>query len=216
METVLDKIEQWLLERGEKKFRIQQVRDAWYSKSGWDEVTTLSKELREEIAAVFPWSTVTAPRVSVSKNDNTQKAVVEFADGQRAEAVYMPNARGKRTVCISSQVGCAMACTFCATGTMGLKRDLTTDEIVDQVRMWKWEAREGGAGDQISNIVFMGMGEPLANYEAVKEAARILIEDMEIGPTRITVSTVGPPAGLGRLLKDDDFPNVRIAISLHA
>lgn len=216
METVLDTIEQWLLDKGEKKFRIQQVRDAWYTKTGWDEVTTLSKDLREEIAKEFPWSTVEAPRVSVSATDNTQKAVVKFYDGQMAEAVYMPNARGKRTVCISSQVGCAMACTFCATGTMGLKRDLTADEIVDQVRMWKWEAREGGLGDIVSNIVFMGMGEPLANYEAVKKAARILIDDMEIGPTRITVSTVGPPAGLGRLLKDEDFPNVRIAISLHA
>lgn len=214
--TVLQQIEEWLLEKGEKKFRIQQVRDAWYTKSSWDEVTTLSKDLREEIAAKFPWSTVEAPRVSVSPNDNTQKAVVKFYDGQMAEAVFMPNARGKRTVCISSQVGCAMACTFCATGTMGLKRDLTTDEIVDQVRMWRWEAREGGESDEISNIVFMGMGEPLANYEAVKEAARILNEDMGIGLTRITVSTVGPPAGLGRLLKDDDFPNVRIAISLHA
>lgn len=204
----LEQIAAWLEEKGEPRYRIDQVRQAWYTQTGWENVSTLSKDLREELAGQFPWLSLMAARISTSPTDGTQKAVVEFSDGQRAEAVYMPNARDKRTVCISSQVGCAMACTFCATGTMGLKRNLTTDEIVDQVRMWPRE--------DISNIVFMGMGEPLANYDAVKGAARVLIEEMGIGATRITVSTVGPAGGLKKLLEDAEFPNVRIAISLHA
>lgn len=208
MSNRLAEIAQWLEEQGEPAYRIKQVWQAWYTQPSWDQVTALSKELRQQLSQQFPWLSLKAARISTSPTDDTQKAVVEFSDTQRAEAVYMPNARGKRTVCISSQVGCAMACTFCATGTMGLKRNLTSDEIVDQVRMWPRA--------DISNIVFMGMGEPLANYDAVKEAARVLIEEMEIGATRITVSTVGPAGGLKKLLEDEDFPNVRIAISLHA
>lgn len=208
----LHAIEAWLAQKGEPRFRFDQIHDAWYRVSGWNEVTTLSKELREEAAEKFPWISIDASTVVVSPLDGTKKSLLTMHDGQKIESVLMPNARKKRTICLSSQIGCAMACTFCATGTMGLKRNLTVDEIVDQVRFWRFAEPE----EDISNIVFMGMGEPLANYEVVKRAATILIEKMGFGATRVTVSTVGAPFGLKKILTDDDFPAVRIAFSLHA
>ncbi len=211
MHTSLQKIEDWLTKKGEASFRIDQIKKAWYQKKSWEDVTTLSKDLRIELEKYFPWTSITESKVYTSRRDGTKKALLTLKDDTQVEAVFMPNARGKRTVCISSQVGCAMACSFCATGKMGLVRNLTIDEIVDQVRFWKMHEKE-----QISNVVFMGMGEPLANYDAVKEVCRILIEIMDIGATRITVSTVGAPAGLKKMLIDDDFPAVRLALSLHA
>ena len=110
-----------------------------------------------------------------------------------------------------------MACTFCATGKMGFTRNLTADEIVDQVRFWNQflEARKDLSG-RISNIVFMGMGEPLANYDNVKETLRLLLTYTDLGPTRITVSTVGLLPMLQKLLKDETWPPVRLAVSLHS
>ncbi len=213
MDTQLEKIEAFLTEKGEKSFRIKQVKDAWYSKASWEEVLTLSKDLRAEISAINPWLSFEEPKVLESPNDGTKKALITLHDGTKVETVYMPNARGTKTICVSSQVGCAMACTFCATGTMGLVRDLTTDEIVDQVRFFKFSEPDE---EPITNIVFMGMGEPLANYEATKAAVKILVDELEIGPTRITVSSVCAPVVLARILKDDDFPAVRMALSVHA
>ncbi|MFH1425857.1 MAG: 23S rRNA (adenine(2503)-C(2))-methyltransferase RlmN [Candidatus Kerfeldbacteria bacterium] len=210
-QTQLERIADWLAQQGQPRFRIQQVRDAWFAKKSWDEALTLPKDLREQAAAEFPWISVRAKDVHVSNEDGTKKALLELADGALIETVSMPNARDKRTVCVSTQVGCGMGCAFCATGTLGFTRDLTADEIIDQVRFWRFSETE-----EISNIVFMGMGEPLVNYDAVSVAAAAFINDMEIGITKIIVSTVGPQAGLKRLLEDDAFPQVRIALSLHA
>lgn len=205
----LNAIKEWLDAEQQPAYRYAQILKAWYTVSGWEQVTTLSKDLRQTLADRFSWFSYTDTKVYTSKKDGTKKGLLTLADGLQIETVSMPNARDGRTICISSQVGCAMACTFCATGTMGLQRNLTVDEIVDQVRFWRF------AGDDITNIVFMGMGEPLANSIAVKEAATLFIENMEIGPTRITISTVGTPSGLAQILRDD-FPPVRIALSLHA
>jgi adenine C2-methylase RlmN of 23S rRNA A2503 and tRNA A37 len=142
----LKKIEEWLSERGEPGFRAKQVRADWYRADSWDGVTTLSKELRAEIAQEFDWVSYSEARVVTSKKDDTKKALLTLEDGNKIETVYMPNARGSRTVCISSQVGCAMACTFCATGTMGLMRNLTVDEIVDQVRFWRFTTPRASSG----------------------------------------------------------------------
>ncbi len=215
MSTQLEQIGEFLTEKGEKSFRIKQVKDAWYSCSGWEAVTTLPKELRTELSKNYSWLSFPEPKVFVSPIDGTKKALIELRDGEKVEAVYMPNARGTKTVCVSSQVGCAMACTFCATGTMGFTRDLTVDEIVDQLRFWKFTESDAEE-DAVTNIVFMGMGEPLANYEAVKAAVKIMVDELEIGPTRITISSVCVPAVLHKILKDDDFPPVRMALSVHA
>lgn len=211
MNSTIEQIRAFLEDRGEPRYRQDQVIKAWYSASSWEEVTTLPKQLKADLAESFEWMAFSDVRVFSSKKDETQKAIMTLSDGNKIESVYMPNARGSRTVCISSQVGCGMACTFCATGTMGLMRNLTIDEIVDQIRYWQIHGDE-----PVRNIVFMGMGEPLANYDAVKQAARIFIDEYEIGSTRITVSTVGPAAGLQKVLQDDDFPPVRLAISIHA
>ncbi|MFA6475126.1 MAG: 23S rRNA (adenine(2503)-C(2))-methyltransferase RlmN [Patescibacteria group bacterium] len=211
METVLNQISQYLVDQAQPRYRIDQVRLAWFTQPDWEHVTTLSKTLREELAHTFPWSSLTTIKVFSSDQDDTKKAIITLHDGQKIESVYMQNSRGTRTVCVSSQVGCGMGCTFCATGTMGLKRNLTTDEIIDQVRYWKFNFTE-----PITNVVFMGMGEPLANITAVQEAINILLQDFCIGKTRIVISTVAFPGSLKQLLADPDFPDVRLAVSLHA
>ena len=187
--------------------------------------------MRETLDREIPWLSVKEVQVFESVKKDTFKAVVEVvgeAGAKRVETVLMKNARGQWTVCVSSQIGCAMACTFCATGTMGFTRNLTADEIVAQVRFWhifieKYatlsDSKGGSAfseASRISNVVFMGMGEPLANYEHVKEAIRLLLTYTDIGLTRITVSTVGLLPMLKKLLNDPEWPAVRLAVSLHS
>lgn len=212
METTLSTIQEWLTSKNEPAYRFTQITGAWFTQASWAEVSVWPAALREEAAHHFPWLTVQNAQVFSSPKDGTQKAILQLGDRQLIETVLMPNTRSQWTACISSQVGCGMGCTFCATGTMGLKRNLTVDEIVDQIRFWHGEKPDA----HISNIVFMGMGEPLANYEATKHAADIFISKMGFGATRITISTVGFKAGLDRLLLDTSFPPVRLALSIHA
>lgn len=186
----------------------------------------MSLAMREALKKEIPWLSVREVRVFESVKKDTCKAVVETEDGKRVETVLMKNARGQWTVCVSSQVGCAMACTFCATGTMGFTRNLTADEIVDQVRFWyaflkkrttmSLSNGEAELPERISNVVFMGMGEPLANYENVKESLRLLLTYTDIGMTRITVSTVGLLPMLKKILTDEAWPAVRLAVSVHS
>lgn len=211
MTTQLDEISRYLQSKGEPTYRINQVRQAWFTQPDWEQVTTLSKTLREDLAKQFSWMSFQSVKVFTSPKDGSQKAIITLADGQKIESVCMPNSRGTRTVCVSSQVGCGLGCTFCATGTMGLKRNLTVDEIIDQVRYWKFNTPEA-----ITNVVFMGMGEPLANFDNVKSAIQYLMTDLGIGKTRIVLSTVAFPGALKQLVADPDFPDVRLAISLHA
>ena len=186
----------------------------------------------------MPWVTFVDTDVHGNPEGDAVKALLALADGARIETVLMRNRRDQWTVCVSSQVGCAMKCAFCATGKLGLERNLTADEIVDQVRFWRdWLASQGlrdigikGLSSdstpqtlnppipstRISNIVFMGMGEPMANYEQVKAAIKTILKHTDIGPTRITVSTSGVLPQLEALLGDAEWPDVRLAISLHS
>lgn len=212
----------------EPRFRWRQVLHALFDSAvtGWSEMTTLSKDMREMLQNDIPWTSLREVIVLESRKKDTKKAVLGCADGARIETVLMRNARGHWSVCVSSQVGCAMGCTFCATGSMGFTRNLTIDEIVDQFRFWQYhlathreeesENVREEASLLISNVVFMGMGEPLANYDSVREAIRILLEHTSLGTTRITVSTVGLLPALNRLLDDPLWPPVRFAISLHS
>lgn len=212
----------------EPAFRWRQIERAFFDASvaGWEGVTTLSKEMRKRIPESLPWMSLREGVVLKSRDGETEKALLVCEDGARIETVLMRNARGHWSVCVSSQVGCAFGCTFCATGTMGFTRNLSADEIVDQFRFWQhslaWREKntrkEVGANNSnlISNIVFMGMGEPLANYESVREAIRTILACTDMGPTRITVSTVGLMSGLSRLLEDPLWIPVRLAISLHS
>lgn len=208
----LDTIQKWLIENSEPAYRYKQIERAWFSVSNWGQVTTIPLDLRSALTKKFGWISLAGTKVLTSPIDGTKKAILTLHDGSKIEAVLMPNARGKYTVCVSSQVGCGMGCTFCATGKMGLKRNLTPDEIVDQVRFWRFTQPDC----MVSNIVFMGMGEPMVNYEAVRQSLHILIDQMHIAPTHITVSTVGVSVILNKILKDTEFPPVRIAFSLHA
>jgi len=225
---------------GAPAFRLKQIDGALFSSvfKDFSDVSTIPLAMRETIAHELAWFSIREVQVFESAKKDTFKAVVETIDGKRVETVLMKNARGQWTVCVSSQVGCAMACTFCATGTMGFTRNLLVDEIVDQVRFWysfleknttlsstlrlrlEESLSKGGnsdiEGSRISNVVFMGMGEPLANYENVKEALRLLLAYTDIGMTRITVSTVGLLPMLRKVLNDSSWPAVRLAVSLHS
>ncbi len=173
--------------------------------------------MREALAVSVPFQSLAVVKIFESKKQDTFKAIVSVKGDKEVETVLMKNRRGWWTVCVSSQVGCAMACGFCATGKMGLIRQLHTDEIVDQYRLWQRFLLEHPALPQrISNIVFMGMGEPLANYENVKATLNTILAQTNLGKTRITVSTVGILPRLEQLLNDPDWPHVRMAVSLHS
>lgn len=182
--------------------------------------------MREKLAAI-PWMSVTSQTIQVSGNGDTHKALLGVAGDKQIESVLMKNRAGAWTICVSSQVGCAMRCGFCATGKMGLTRSLIADEIVDQYRFWNSylvapgfslgePGLKPGATARISNIVFMGMGEPLANYEELKASLNTLLKYTDIGATHITVSTVGVLPRLEQILTDKDWPHVRLAVSLHS
>ncbi len=184
--------------------------------NSFEDFTNFSIEERESLAQNLSWEVFVQAKVFAAKAGDTFKAVLETVDGLKIESVLMENSRGAYTICVSSQVGCAMACTFCATGTMGLKRSLTSLEILAQYRFWANFIAKKKLDRKILNMVFMGMGEPLANYINVRNAINVLLDLKLLGPTRITVSTVGVIPALERILTDEKWPNVRIAISLHS
>ncbi|MFC3106314.1 23S rRNA (adenine(2503)-C(2))-methyltransferase RlmN [Salinisphaera aquimarina] len=207
---------------GESAFRAKQVMQWIYARGVTDfaAMTDLSKVLRErlpEIAEIRPPAKIREQKAA----DGTRKwllAVTEDMDPDNAiEAVYIPE-EDRATLCISSQIGCALDCSFCATGKQGLNRNLTTAEIIGQVWMAEHDLRAQGmvhGNRALSNIVFMGMGEPLANYRAVVPAIRILLDDYGFGLSkrRVTVSTSGLVPFMDRLHEEVD---VALAVSLHA
>ncbi|MBI5728409.1 MAG: 23S rRNA (adenine(2503)-C(2))-methyltransferase RlmN [Candidatus Magasanikbacteria bacterium] len=200
-------------------YRWRQVEAAFFDAGvrGWASITTLPKDIRLTLAREMPWISICEVGMYESKNHDTWKAILKGRDGQQFESVLMANRHGQWTICVSSQVGCAMRCTFCATGAMGLKRSLMGDEIIDQYRFWRnFLVERPALPPRISNIVFMGMGEPMANYDNVKAAIHTWLEYTDLGSTHITVSTVGVLSQLEKLLDDPDWPRVRIAISLHS
>jgi len=170
----------------------------------------LPGDLRETLAREFDVGVLSVDSVRRSE-DGTRKAVLETRDARRIEAVLIPE-DDRRTLCVSTQVGCPLACSFCATGSMGFMRNLSTSEIVDQLARM---SEVDGPGERITNVVFMGMGEPLLNTAAVLEAIRILTHPrgFAMAPRRITVSTAGVVPQIGRLLESAP---VNLAVSLHA
>jgi 23S rRNA (adenine2503-C2)-methyltransferase len=206
-------LEEALAEHGHERFRARQVFGWIYRRGATDleAMTNLPRELRAMLASVFAFTT---PQI-VSRecsNDGTEKFLLELGDGSRIESVFIPDTPAN-TVCVSTQVGCAMACAFCLTGKMGLVRHLTAGEIAGQVRVL---AEALGLRDKPFNIVLMGMGEPLHNYDETMKALRILAdkEGLAVPPRRVTLSTVGLLPALERLAREPIMPN--LAISLHA
>jgi len=179
--------------------------------SDLDAMSDLPKDFRAALAAQ---TSIELPEVErrTPSQDGSQKLVLRYGDGARVQAVLMPDA-DRLTLCVSTQVGCGFGCAFCFTGTMGLERNLTAGEIVGQVLVAR---RTLEAGTRITHIVYMGMGEPLANYAATVTSLRILTDPKALGfsPRRITVSTVGLVSGIERLAREN--LKVNLAISLHA
>jgi 23S rRNA (adenine2503-C2)-methyltransferase len=190
-------------------YRVEQLWQGLYEE-GLDiaEITTLPKKLRAELDERLP-SALHDRTVRVSEGGETHKWLWGLPDGDAVETVLM-HYTGRSTVCVSSQAGCAMACGFCATGQEGFRRHLTTGEIVEQVV----RAREAAKPRRLSNVVFMGMGEPLANYDAVWGAVRRIHGDLGLSARHITMSTVGLIPGIKRMA-EEKLP-VSLAVSLHA
>jgi 23S rRNA (adenine2503-C2)-methyltransferase len=202
----------WCAERGLPGYRVGQLhRRLWSAPvASWADATELPKALREALDRELPLLRLEAEAVQRSR-DGTQKFLWRLPDGERVESVLIPTAT-RRTLCISSQAGCALGCTFCATGRMGFRRNLTAGEIAAQVR----EVVLRDPADKPTNIVFMGMGEPLLNWPAVDVALSILNAPggFGIGARHITVSTVGILPGMQQLAaRPEQF---RLAISLHS
>jgi len=201
------------------RYRFQQVERALFDPAvaGWEGVTVLPKGMRETLAQKISWISHAVVQTQQNQTNDTYKTALQAPDGLRYETVLMRNTKENWTICVSSQIGCAMGCTFCATGTMGLKRSLTADEITDQYRGFqKFLHDHPDLPQRISNLVIMGMGEPFANYDNVKAAITTLLLNTDLGPTHLTVSTVGLLPMLEILLTDPAWPPVRIAISLHS
>jgi 23S rRNA (adenine2503-C2)-methyltransferase len=206
----------WLAERGEPRYRVKQIRRsvARSTASDWSGLTDLPLKLRSELAGSFRWSSVELETEMASADGETRKALLRLHDGHHIETVLMPHHGARNSVCISTQAGCPMACAFCATGEMGMIRDLTTGEIVDQVRHWQRELR--ARDERVSHVVYMGMGEPLRNYGPVMSSVRTLMDDelFGISPRRITISTCGIVPKMDALAAEG-LP-ITLAVSLHA
>ena len=200
---------------GQPSYRVAQLRHAVYRETptDFDQVLTLPAGLRTALGRRFRYEALETVRCEVS-SDGTRKALFRATDGSLIETVQMPSERSNATtICLSSQAGCGMGCTFCATGNMGLTRNLTASEIVDQFLHFRRRSRAQQLPDR---AVFMGMGEPLANLPAVETAVRTLVNPAAVGLSarRVTVSTVGLPKGIWSMA-EWGLP-VGLAISLHA
>src|SRR5205809_2630475 len=229
----LPQLQQWLVQRGEAAFRAKQIYNWLYKQLATDfsAMTNLPQSLRNRLAEEASIGPMVVRSELHSKDDRTRKILLELADGKLIESVlmlYPPHGENssRATACVSSQAGCAFGCTFCATGQMGFDRHLSAGEIVAQVLYFARELRTAPwiamglpgstAIDRITNIVLMGMGEPLHNYNNVLQALRILNspDGFNLGARHMTVSTVGLVPAIYKLSQEK--LQVNLAISLHA
>jgi 23S rRNA (adenine2503-C2)-methyltransferase len=226
----LPELESWLAVIGEPRFRARQLYEWLYRRLETDvnTMSTLPGTLRGTLAQQATAGQLALRREQVSKDGRTRKLLLALGDGRLIESVLMlfpatAEGRVRATACISTQVGCALGCTFCATGQMGFERHLTAGEIVGQVlylarelRSQPWTAPDGQVIDRLTNLVLMGMGEPLHNYDQTLRAVKILNtpEGFGLGARHITISTVGLVPGILRL--SEEPLQINLAISLHA
>lgn len=207
----LEELQDLVKELGQPAFRAKQLNEWIHDKNvcSFDEMTNLPAALREKLSERFSFNVPVELVKQVSK-DGSRKYLLQFSDGVSVETVGMPN-RNKLAVCISSQAGCAMGCAFCATGLAGLSRSLTAQEMVDQVLH---VARD--FGERVTSVVFMGQGEPFANFDATVQALRILNDpdELAIGARHLTVSTCGVIPGIRRFAELPE--QFTLAISLHS
>ncbi|OGI28895.1 MAG: hypothetical protein A2288_02650 [Candidatus Moranbacteria bacterium RIFOXYA12_FULL_44_15] len=232
----IEKLKKILEEAGEPKFRLAQVKKAVFkdSVSSFADISTLSKNLRSLLEKEFKILSFDIEEIKTSGNKFSVKALLRLPDGNFTETVLLASREGNWSVCLSCQAGCPLNCAFCATGKGGFKRDLTGEEITDQILFWRgWLKNDStralscpdeyvgasspdyGRGGSLSNIVFMGMGEPFLNWENVKKSLRDLTDPelFGFGSRAISVSTAGLPEGILKLAAD--FPQINLAVSLH-
>ncbi len=211
----LDAFSHLLAEEGEKAFRAKQVFHWVYEKRvcDWDLMSDLNKSLRSKLKEKFSLASLTQRNVETSKDEETIKFLWELSDGKLVESVLICS-KERRTVCVSSQVGCPARCAFCASGKEGLLRNLTVDEIFEQV--YQIDQFLHAKGQRVSHVVFMGMGEPFENYENVVKTIHLLNDEnrLNISQRRITVSTVGVVEGIRRFMREE--LSVNLVLSLHA
>ncbi|MFA6973779.1 MAG: 23S rRNA (adenine(2503)-C(2))-methyltransferase RlmN [Parcubacteria group bacterium] len=227
----INKLEEKLQELGQPAFRMKQIQKAVFQDGveSWDGVSTISKDLREILKKNVSILSFDVEKVLEAKDGQSVKALLKLADGNLIETVLISPIPDTWSACISCQVGCPMGCQFCATGKLGLKRNLTAEEITDQVLFWKqWltktqkdkaqstnKTQTNYKPQTISTIVYMGMGEPFLNWDNVRESLENLInpELFGFGSRSISVSTAGIPEGIEKLA--EEFPQVNLALSLH-
>jgi 23S rRNA (adenine2503-C2)-methyltransferase len=202
----LERLRSLLADWGEPSFRAAQVWE-WLARgsASYEDMSNLPGPLRERLAAELPLSTLAVEREALAR-DGTEKALFATADGRPVEAVLMRYRDGRRSLCLSSQSGCPLTCTFCATGRMKFGRNLTASEILDQALHFR-------RAEAVNHAVFMGMGEPLMNLDNVLAACERL-PDVGIAASNTAISTVGWIPGIERLAREG--PSVRLALSLHA
>jgi 23S rRNA (adenine2503-C2)-methyltransferase len=208
----LDELQALVAELGEKPFRARQLYEWIHKKqvSDFASMSDLSAPFREKLEARCRVGSLATHRKQVSERDGTSKFLFRCDDGELIESVFLPH-EGRNTACISTQVGCAMACAFCATGDSGFSRNLRASEIIGQVN-----AIERETGQELQNLVFMGMGEPLHNWDNVRETLETLFNPAgrHWGPRRVTISTCGVVSGIDALTESK--LKARLAISLHS
>ena len=221
----IELLEAKLAARGQPAFRARQVWE-WTARgaASYEEMSNLPRDLRETLARDVPFSTLALDDTARSV-DGTEKALFHTADGRPVETVLMRYRDGRRSLCVSSQSGCPLTCTFCATGKMSFGRNLSASEILDQALHFRRleqarrlnsaapPLRPSGSAIGVNHLVFMGMGEPLMNFDAVIAACERL-PDVGVATSHTTVSTVGWLPGIERLAHEG--PRVRLALSLHA
>ncbi len=208
-----EELESWVADLGEMRYRGRQIA-RWVHGHGARDfltMTDLPLDLRRRLAERAALTSLRVVRSTTSADGSTTKFLLACGDGSTVESVWMRYADGRRSACVSTQVGCAMACTFCATGLAGLLRNLTAGEITDQVHVMQQQT-----GERVTHVVFMGMGEPLANLDATLRAIQLLNAPygLRVGMRRITVSTVGLVPQILRLA--DLRMGFTLAVSLHA
>jgi 23S rRNA (adenine2503-C2)-methyltransferase len=223
-------LERWLKDEGQPAYRAAQIRDGvWRQRAhSAEELLTLPAALRSRLEKAFRVDTIDADEIKVADGGLTEKTLHRLSDGALIESVLMhypargrsatgkPEHRERHTLCISSQAGCAVGCPFCATGELGFGRDLTAAEILDQVRHAARHLAESRNGAHLTNVVFMGMGEPLLNLDRVLEAVEALADPKRfgLGARHVVVSTSGVVPGIRRLTALG--PQFTLAVSLHA
>lgn len=213
----LNKLEKILKENNQPKFRLEQIRKAVfeYGISSFSEISTIPNDLRKVLDREMKILSFETEKFLISDDKKSMKALLKLSDNNYVETVLLSPRPETWTACISSQVGCPLNCAFCATGKEGFRRNLTAEEITDQILFWKQRLKNNKIQGNFSNVVYMGMGEPFLNWEEVKKSLEDLINPklLNFGSRSISISTVGVPGGVERLL--EEFPQVNLAISLH-